>query len=159
MSSYSTLQVTITISESEDLGLDNLPSDARSSLSIGSHDVNEISSASWSDDSSSLFSSVQNCSSSDDKSSAEYRSNNNDKSRPKFDHIIPDTDAEPNTSRILATDDICRVKEHKQNSFIDHNIDWKSPIQCCYSCLVTCDNEWIGLVSENYNPEELQRRH
>ena len=43
-------------------------------------------------------------------------------------HIIPDTDAKPNTSRILTNSDIWMIKANRQNSFIDHNIDCKSPV-------------------------------
>ena len=125
------------MSDAETQGLDNLPSDARSSLSIGSHGVNDIRSDSCSDDISSLVSSFRDGSRSDDSSSSESHSNNNDESLPTFDHIIPDTDAEPNTSQILTTADIFWVKAHRQNSFIDHNIDWRSSVKCRYCCLGT----------------------
>ena len=158
MISYSTLQVTIIKSDAESQGLDDLPSDSRSYLSIGSHNVNDRSYNSLFDDSSSLVSSVNDGSSSDDSFLTESHSNNNEKSRPTVNHIIPDTGDEPNTLRILTTDNIWRVKAHIQNRFIDHNIDWKSPVQCRYCCLVTCDHKWTGLGNENYNTEELQRR-
>ena len=146
------------MSDAEAQGLDDLPSYSRSYLSIGSHDVNDRSSNSWFYYRSSLVSSVCDGSSSDKISLAEYRSNNNDKSRPTVYHIIPDTGAEPNTSRILTTADIWRVKAHRQNRFIDHNIDWRYPVQCSYCCLGKCDHKWTGLGNENYNTEELQRR-
>ena len=118
------------MSDAESQDLDNIPSDASSSISIVSHDVNNISSSSWSDYSSLLVSSVHYGSSSDDTSLTEYHSNKNDESFPTVNHIISDTNAEPNTSWILTTADIWRVKAHRKNSFIDYNIDWKSPMQC-----------------------------